>query len=46
MFELRIEMVDFYGYTKYAAYNVFKVEGAHRNYMLRVAEFEGNAGKC
>ena len=42
--ELRVDLVNFDGYNKYAQYNSFSVNNNLTNYRLDVAAYSGNAG--
>ena len=42
--QLRIDMTDFNNISRYAIYNYFTVENATSNYILRIANYSGDAG--
>ncbi|XP_043226327.1 angiopoietin-related protein 3-like [Amphibalanus amphitrite] len=43
-YQLRIELEDFDGETRYAQYSNFKMHGEKDNYKLEIGGYEGNAG--
>ena len=43
-YELRIDLEDFNGNTKYAKYTVFSIGDFNDNYTLTVSGYSGNAG--
>ncbi|CAG2242706.1 Ficolin-1-A,Angiopoietin-1,Fibrinogen C domain-containing protein 1,Ryncolin-1,Tenascin-N,Angiopoietin-related protein 7,Ficolin-3,Fibrinogen C domain-containing protein 1-B,Fibroleukin,Fibrinogen-like protein 1,Ficolin-1,Angiopoietin-4,Tenascin-R,Ryncolin-2,Techylectin-5B,Fibrinogen C domain-containing protein 1-A,Fibrinogen-like protein A,Ryncolin-3,Angiopoietin-2,Ficolin-2,Tenascin,Techylectin-5A,Ryncolin-4 [Mytilus edulis] len=45
-FELRIDLADFDGETRYALYRKFSVGNAGSKYKLEVGGYSGNAGDC
>lgn len=44
--ELRIDMYDFDGQTKYAKYSMFMIGDEKSEYELTVLGYKGNAGIC
>ena len=43
-YELRIDLADWEGNTKYANYKLFRLEHTKDMYTLRVSGYYGNAG--
>ena len=44
-YELRIELTDWEGKSRYAKYQTFKVGSSLENYVLTADGYEGDAGK-
>ena len=44
-YELRVDLEDFEGNTRYAKYSVFQLGDSTVNYQLTVAGYSGTAGK-
>ena len=44
-YELRIDMEDFDGNKRYAAYDIFKIGSASEKYKLMVGQYSGDAGR-
>ena len=45
-YELRIDLEDWDGETRYAHYSIFDIGGPEKNYELAVGGYMGNAGNA
>ena len=45
-YELRIDLEDWEGETRYARYNLISIGDSYDNYTLKVLSYTGDAGTC